>query len=105
MTWLGFSTNLPKEVMGYPDYSYPDDIDESFITAQQVLNFLRSYAKHFKLEPHIKLQHEVIRVRPRLDDWEVGSDVTSHISEPVLFVSQPLRLCAASRLAQCFWLM
>lgn len=61
--------------MGYPDYPYPTDIEESFITSQQVLEFLRSYADHFKLRPHIKLQHEVIRVRPRLNDWEVSADV------------------------------
>lgn len=74
------STNLPKEVMGYPDYLYPSEIKESFITSHQVLDFLRSYADHFDLRPHIKLQHEVIRVRPRVDDWEVSADVMSVIS-------------------------
>jgi len=81
--------------MGYPDYSYPADIDESFITSNQVLEFLRSYAEHFKLKPHIKLQHEVIRVRPRLDDWEVGSDVTYFRTS--FLVSQSLRLVIIPR--------
>lgn len=75
-----YSTNLPKEVMGYPDFLYPSEIKESFITSHQVLDFLRSYADHFDLRPHIKLQHEVIRVRPRVDDWEVSADVMSVIS-------------------------
>ncbi|XP_064536619.1 senecionine N-oxygenase [Drosophila montana] len=75
----GLRTNLPKEVMGYPDYPYPAEIEESFITSQQVLEFLRSYADHFKLRPHIKLQHEVMRVRPRLHDWEVY--VRDHIND------------------------
>ncbi|XP_017125829.2 senecionine N-oxygenase [Drosophila elegans] len=82
----GLRTNLPKEVMGYPDYSYPDDIAESFITSNQVLQFLRSYAEHFKLKPHIKLQHEVIRVRPRLDDWEVYVwDHSTDTCDPVYY--------------------
>ncbi|KAH8418648.1 hypothetical protein KR222_008443, partial [Zaprionus bogoriensis] len=82
----GLRTNLPKEVMGYPDYLYPSEIKESFITSQQVLDFLRSYADHFELHPHIKLQHEVIRVRPRVDDWEVY--VWDHVNDtcdPVYF--------------------
>lgn len=64
--------------MGYPDYPYPTEIEDSFITSQQVLEFLRSYADHFNLRPHIKLQHEVIRVRPRLNDWEVSADAINH---------------------------
>lgn len=65
--------------MGYPDYLYPSEIKESFITSHQVLDFLRSYADHFELRPHIKLQHEVIRVRPRVDDWEVSADVMINV--------------------------
>jgi len=71
--------------MGYPDYLYPNDIKESFITSQQVLDFLRSYADHFNLRPHIKLQHEVIRVRPRLNDWEVSTDVVLMYNVEILF--------------------
>lgn len=70
--------------MGYPDYLYPSEIKESFITSHQVLEFLRSYADHFDLRPHIKLQHEVIRVRPRVDDWEVSADVINASSAVVL---------------------
>ncbi|XP_030375082.1 senecionine N-oxygenase [Scaptodrosophila lebanonensis] len=82
----GLRTNLPKEVMGYPDYLYPTDIEESFITSHQVLDFLRSYADYFKLRPHIKLQQEVIRVRPRLDDWEVYVwDYTTNKCDPIYY--------------------
>ncbi|XP_060654892.1 LOW QUALITY PROTEIN: senecionine N-oxygenase [Drosophila nasuta] len=84
--YQGLRTNLPKEVMGYPDYHYPTEIEESFITSHQVLNFLRSYADHFKLHPHIKLQHEVIRVRPRQNDWEVYVwDHNNNTCDPVYY--------------------
>ncbi|XP_068148263.1 senecionine N-oxygenase [Drosophila tropicalis] len=82
----GLRTNLPKEVMGYPDFPYPNDIAESFITSHEVLEFLQLYADHFKLRPHIKLQHEVIRVRPRLDDWEVYVwDHVTNTCDPVYY--------------------
>ncbi|XP_037949841.1 senecionine N-oxygenase-like [Teleopsis dalmanni] len=64
-------TNLPKEVMGFADYDFPESVKESYITCGEVLTFLQSYAKHFNLGSHIKLRHEIIRVRPRRDIWEV----------------------------------
>lgn len=69
---LNYSTNLPKEVMGYPDYAYPKDIEQSFVPSAEVLRFLQSYAQHFKLSDYIKLQHEIIRVRPLNGKWEVS---------------------------------
>ncbi|ALC40708.1 Fmo-1 [Drosophila busckii] len=84
--YKGLRTNLPKEVMGYPDFPYDSAIEESFINAEQVLEFLRAYADHFKLHSHIKLQHEVIRVRPRLNDWEVYIwDHNANTCEPYYF--------------------
>ncbi|XP_023292580.2 flavin-containing monooxygenase FMO GS-OX3-like [Lucilia cuprina] len=68
----GLRTNIPKEVMGYSDFPYPQKFDLSFITSANVLEYLNLYADHFKLRHHIKLQHEVIRVRPRSNqEWEV----------------------------------
>lgn len=67
----GLRTNLPKEIMGYPDYPYPKDIEESFVPSAEVLKFLQSYAQHFDLSKYIKLQHEIIRVRPLNEKWEI----------------------------------
>ncbi|XP_011209077.2 uncharacterized protein LOC105230162 [Bactrocera dorsalis] len=67
----GLRTNLPKEVMGYPDYSYPSEIEQSFVPSAEVLKFLQSYAQHFDLSKYIKLQHEIIRVRPLDEKWEI----------------------------------
>lgn len=67
-----FSTNLPKEVMGFPDYDFDTNIEESFISSELVLEYLQNYAEHFELTPYIKLEHEIIRVRPRSVGWEVS---------------------------------
>ncbi|XP_043256572.1 dimethylaniline monooxygenase [N-oxide-forming] 3-like [Colletes gigas] len=56
-------TNLPKEVMGYPDYPIPDT-PESYLTRTQILEFLNSYCDHFKLRQHIRFLHNVELVTP-----------------------------------------
>ncbi|XP_037821044.1 senecionine N-oxygenase-like [Lucilia sericata] len=68
----GLRTNIPKEVMGYSDFPYPEKFELSFVTSANVLEYLNLYADHFKLRHYIKLQHEVIRVKPRSNkEWEV----------------------------------
>ncbi|XP_067633170.1 senecionine N-oxygenase-like [Eurosta solidaginis] len=64
-------TNSPKEMMAYPDFDYPKNIKQSFISHHEVLKYHQAYAKHFDLTPHIKLEHEVIRIRPYNGLWEV----------------------------------
>ena len=70
-------TNLPKEVMAYPDFSFPSQIDRSFLHHTQVEEYLRNYAKHFDIEQYIQFQTEVTMVRPvlsecqKLTTWEV----------------------------------
>ncbi|XP_019892627.1 flavin-containing monooxygenase 3 isoform X3 [Musca domestica] len=70
--YQGLRTNLPKEVMGYLDFPYPQSMQESFVGSQVVLDFLNLYADHYNLKRHIKFQHEVVRVKPRCNNqWEV----------------------------------
>ncbi|KAL9914495.1 flavin-containing monooxygenase 2 [Glossina fuscipes fuscipes] len=64
-------TNLPKEIMGYLDFTYSKQSKESFISSDEVLKFLNSYADHFHLRDHIKFQHKVLRIRPYKNKWEV----------------------------------
>ena len=42
------TTDIPKEVMSYPSYPYPDT-DESYISADSVLSYLNNYATEFNL--------------------------------------------------------
>ncbi|XP_054739789.1 senecionine N-oxygenase-like isoform X1 [Anastrepha obliqua] len=64
-------TNVPKEMMAYPDFEYPSSLKQSFISATDVLKYHQSYAKHFQLESHIHLNHEVLRIRPSNGRWQV----------------------------------
>ncbi|KOC68207.1 Flavin-containing monooxygenase FMO GS-OX-like 3, partial [Habropoda laboriosa] len=65
-------TNLPKEVMGYPDYPV-SDTPESYLTRSQILNFLNSYCDHFNLRKHIRFLHNVELVEPSSGSrkWEI----------------------------------
>lgn len=66
-----FSTNLPKEIMGYPDFPIPDQ-KKSYIPQKDMLTFLELYAQRFNVFECIKFQHYVIRVRPTDDKkWEI----------------------------------
>lgn len=65
------STNLPKEIMGFPDFPIPEQ-EKSYISAEDMLKFLDLYADEFRVKQHIKFQHYVIRVRPKGEtQWEV----------------------------------
>lgn len=69
--YQGLRTNLPKEIMCYPDFPFPEH-EESYIKAEDVLQYLQLYAKKFDLEKYVKFEHHILRVRPLLDDsWEV----------------------------------
>ena len=67
----GLHTNLPKEIMGYPDFPYPPQ-EKSYLPAKDVLEYFNSYADTFNVRECIKFEHHVLRVRPMNDDkWEV----------------------------------
>ncbi|KAK4309372.1 hypothetical protein Pmani_018989 [Petrolisthes manimaculis] len=57
-------TNLPKEVMAFPDFPFPSEDDTSFVHHTTVSNYLNRYATHFNLLPHIKTEHHVQKVAP-----------------------------------------
>lgn len=73
--YQGLRTNLPKEVMGYPDFSITttgDDDPKSYVEAEHILSFLKSYAKTFDLEKYIKYLQYVVRVQLKNDCcWQV----------------------------------
>lgn len=73
-------TNLPKEIMGFPDYPFPSS-SHSFILSDEVLSYLLSYAEHFKLNELIKFKKYVVHVRPikSTNKWLVKSIKISYI--------------------------
>ncbi|KAG5680245.1 hypothetical protein PVAND_009767 [Polypedilum vanderplanki] len=69
--YKGLRTDIPKEVMSYPDFPYPTKTT-SYIPSSDVLDYLNAYANKFDLLDKIKFQHNVIRVCPLADNsWEV----------------------------------
>lgn len=54
--------NIPKETMAYMDYPFPEQYP-SFTTHGQVLDYLRDYAKEYRLLPLIKVRCSVLSVR------------------------------------------
>ncbi|CAG9813293.1 unnamed protein product [Phaedon cochleariae] len=58
-------TNLPKELMMFEDFNYKRELTHSYISHQEVLEYIESYAKFFKLSTHIKIYHHVEVVSPR----------------------------------------
>lgn len=64
-------TNAPVPLMEVSDFHLPNDV-APFPSQSDMLSYLRSYAEHFDLSQHIKLNHVVIRVRPIENDrWEI----------------------------------
>jgi cation diffusion facilitator CzcD-associated flavoprotein CzcO len=64
-----------RKTTEYKDWPMPSDWPD-FPSAQQVLGYLRSYADHYRLRPHIQLNTEVKHVRPigkgkHSEGWEV----------------------------------
>lgn len=57
--FLFFRTNVPKEIMGYPDFPFPQS-GHSFTHHSSVLDYLKSYAKVHKLYDKIKVSDEFI---------------------------------------------
>ncbi|XP_066288489.1 uncharacterized protein [Branchiostoma lanceolatum] len=75
-------TNLPKEVMAFPDFPFDSSLP-SFVTHQQVLQYLEDYTDHFQLRKHIQFLTKVDTVKPVTGTdptlWEV---TVSRVGEP-----------------------
>ena len=73
---LFFRTNLPKEVMAFPDFPFPSEWN-SFLSHQQVLKYLKEYTSHFDLYKYIQFNSSISSVRPLVGKdsqkplWEV----------------------------------
>nr|XP_034966695.1 transcription initiation factor TFIID subunit 4-like isoform X4 [Zootoca vivipara] len=84
-------TNLPKEVMAFPDFPF-DPALPSFLHHSDVLAYLESYAEHFGVQDHIQFQSEVSHIRPvpssegQPGGWEVtathqGPETTQKVTK------------------------
>lgn len=66
-----YSTNLPIETMGFPDYDFPNR-GRSFVPKEDVLEFFTAYANHYNVVEKIRFEHHVVQINPVDDKWEVS---------------------------------
>lgn len=58
-------TNLPKEIMSFLGFPFPEDLN-SFPTHAQVLDYLKSYSEEYSVGPLVRWGCEIVSVRPLL---------------------------------------
>ena len=80
--YKNLETNIPKEVMAFPDFSFPKDLP-SFVKHTEVYEYLENYAEHFNLKQHIKFSTTVEIVEPLSQEdglvkWKVKSKNLLH---------------------------
>ncbi|XP_049869538.1 senecionine N-oxygenase isoform X2 [Pectinophora gossypiella] len=78
-------TNLPKEIMGFPDFPIPES-EKSYLPAKDMLAFLQMYSDKHGVTEHIKFKHHVQLVIPKQTEsgelWNVSfKDLTTGVSE------------------------
>ncbi|KAM6985850.1 uncharacterized protein FYW47_009156 [Aplochiton taeniatus] len=86
-------TNLPKEVMMFPDFPFDPQLP-SFLSHQEVQRYLESYSHSYSVTPHIKFNSVVEEVSP----------VTVETEEKVTMRTWRVTLCdkAGSRTTETF---
>ena len=77
--YLSLRTNLPRKLMGFLDYPFPEREEgdrRTFPGHEEVLRFLNEFADEFGLRGLIRFETEVVRVERvggRNDSWVVES--------------------------------
>lgn len=56
-------TNLPKEVMMFPDFPFDPQLN-SFLPHQEVQRYLETYCRSYDIRPHIRFNTAVEKVKP-----------------------------------------
>jgi len=60
-----------RKSLGYPDFPIPSHYPD-YLSHEQMLQYLESYADHFGVRPHVRFRSEVQRVEPLADGrWQV----------------------------------
>ncbi|XP_035830349.1 probable flavin-containing monooxygenase 1 isoform X2 [Helianthus annuus] len=65
---------IPKAFYQFSDFPWPASVTDEFPTQQEMINYIRSYANHFNLMPHIKFHSLVKGISydgPSSDAWSV----------------------------------
>ncbi|KAK5649049.1 hypothetical protein RI129_003941 [Pyrocoelia pectoralis] len=62
------TTNFPKELMSYAGFPYPDDLTKSYISQQEVLQYLHSYADKYDIKKQIQFYNRVTDITPDIKE-------------------------------------
>ncbi|XP_019727746.1 flavin-containing monooxygenase FMO GS-OX5 isoform X1 [Hippocampus comes] len=68
-------TNLPKEVMMFPDFPFNQQLN-SFLSHQDVRRYLEDYCRQYRIRPHIRFHSAVEEVKPAVVTTEDGENRT-----------------------------
>ncbi|XP_040908141.1 flavin-containing monooxygenase FMO GS-OX5 isoform X2 [Toxotes jaculatrix] len=84
-------TNLPKEVMMFPDFPFDPQLN-SFLPHREVQRYLERYCQSHKIRPHIRFSTVVEKVKPVVETaettlWEVTSSDSSGCQKTETFDS------------------
>ena len=74
----GLITNLPKEIMAFPDFPFPKKIPNSFVRQDEVREYLENYAEPIK---HlIKFKTRVVKIERTITNiWKVFSECDGYL--------------------------
>ncbi|XP_050540147.1 senecionine N-oxygenase-like isoform X2 [Daktulosphaira vitifoliae] len=62
--YKSLKTNLPKEVMEYPDFHYQIKENKSYLDGSSVQQYLEDYAENYGLKKYIKFNYHIKKVNP-----------------------------------------
>ncbi len=75
--------NTCKEMTAYSDFP-PSHNMANFMHNTKMLQYLKDYAEHFDLLPHIRFHHTVTNVE-RADDYEQSGQWIISFLDPLVF--------------------
>ena len=89
--YKNLKTNLPKEVMAFPDFPFLPRA-KSFIEHREVLEYLQRYCQHFQLEQFVSFNTRVSKVHPIESSEATRWEVTSQCLKTKVTFSDKMRM-------------
>ncbi|XP_022920141.1 senecionine N-oxygenase-like isoform X2 [Onthophagus taurus] len=79
-------TNQPKEIMSYPGYPYPKQI-QSYLPQPKVTEYIKGFVQQFNILPSVKFYKRVVLVEPIENNrWKLTvEDIKSKVQEILEF--------------------
>ncbi|KAM0002639.1 putative flavin-containing monooxygenase [Helianthus debilis subsp. tardiflorus] len=91
----------PKPLYQFSDFPWPESVVDVFPTQQQMLEYLHSYATHFDLMPHIKLQSRVNSISyggPSSQTWSLWNGTGEAFSSKGKWNVVGIRSCKINKI-------